>query len=75
MIECVLACGVNGIGLAVMHLVGCHETDTGVVMVLIVPIKKAAAETSGILDAAEPQGESLLILEGFEVAFGERIVI
>jgi hypothetical protein len=45
------------------------------VMLLIVPIEKAATEALGVLDAAEALREARLILEGFEVAFGERIVV
>jgi hypothetical protein len=39
-----------------MHLVWRHEADTGVVMVLVVRIEEAAAEASGVLDAAEALG-------------------
>jgi hypothetical protein len=69
-----LAGGVNGVDLAVMHLIRGHETDPGVVMVLIVPIEEAAAETSGVFDAAETFWEFGLVFQGFEVAFGEGIV-
>ena len=56
-IKCVLACGVNGIGLTVVDLVRCHQADPGVVMALIVPIEKAAQKLFGILDAAEALGK------------------
>ena len=45
------------------------------VVVLVVPIEEAAAEASGVLDAAEALGELRLVLEGLEVAFGERVVV
>jgi len=70
-----LTCGVDGIGLAVMHLVRCHQADACVVMVLVVPVEEAAAEAPGVLDAAEALGKVRLIFEGFEVAFGEGVVV
>ena len=75
LIERDLPGGVNGVDLAVMHLVRGHQADPGMVMVLVVPIEEAAAEASGVLDAAEALGEARLILQGFEVAFGERVVV
>ena len=65
----------NGFNLAVMHLIRGHEADPGVVMVLVVPLEERAAETSGILDAAEAFGEARLVFQRLEVALGERIVI
>ena len=74
-IEGVLSCGVNGVGLSIMDLVWGHQADPGVMMVLVVPVEEAAAEAFGILDAAEALGEPRLILQGLEVAFGERVVV
>jgi hypothetical protein len=71
----VLACGVDGIDLTVMDLVWGHKADAGVVVVLVVPAEETAAETSGVLDAAEALRELRLVFEGFEVAFGERVVV
>jgi len=65
----------NGIGLTVVDLVRCHQADPGMVMLLIVPIEEPAAEAFGILDAAEVLREAWLILQGFEVALGERVVV
>jgi hypothetical protein len=75
LIERGLARGMNGIGLAVMHLVRGHQADPGMMMVLVVPMEEAAAETSGILDAAKSLGEGRLILQSLEVTFGERVVL
>jgi hypothetical protein len=44
-------------------------------MVLVVPIERAAAEAFGVLKTAKPGGESWPILQGFELAFGERVVV
>ena len=75
MIEGLLAGGMNGVGLAVMNLVRGHQTDPGVVMVLIVPVEELTAEAFGVLDAAETLWEARLILQCLEVAFGERVVV
>jgi hypothetical protein len=52
-VECDLAGGVDLVGLTVVHLVGRHQADTGMVMILIVPIKEAAAERLGVLNTTE----------------------
>ena len=74
-IEDVLAGGVDCISLTVMHLIGRHQADASVVMLLIVPVEEAAAERLGILGAAEALWELGLVFHGFEVAFRERIVV
>ena len=58
-----------------MHLIGRHQADASVVMLLIVPVEEAAAERLGILDTAEALWELGLVFHGFEVAFRERIVV
>jgi hypothetical protein len=65
---------VNGIDLAVVHQIRGHQADPGMGMVLIVPDEKCATETFCVLDAAEAFGKARLILQGLEVAFGERVV-
>src|SRR5277367_175470 len=75
MIEGDLARRVNGVDLSVVYLIRGHQADPGVVMILVVPIEEAATETSGVLDAAEAFGKARLILQGLEVAFGERVVV
>src|SRR6516225_5894886 len=57
------------------HLIGRHQADAGMVMLLIVPIEEAAAERLGVLDAAEAPWKLRLVFHGFEVAFRERIVV
>ena len=61
--EGLLAGGVNGIGLTVMHLVRGHEADAGVVVIPVIPIEEPAAEAPGVLDAAEALWEARLILQ------------
>ncbi len=65
----------NGVDLAIMHLVRGHQTDPGMVMLLVVPVEELAAEASGVLDTAEAFGEARLVLQGLEVAFRERVVV
>jgi hypothetical protein len=48
-------------GLAEMHLVGRHQSDADVMVILVVPSEEAAAEGLGILDAAEALGELRLV--------------
>ena len=68
-VECDLAGGVDLVGLTVVHLVGRHQADTGMVMILIVPIKEAAAERLGVLNTTETLRKLRLVFHGFEVAF------
>ena len=60
-----LAGGVDLVGLTVVHLVGRHQADAGMVMVLIVPIEEAATERLGVLDAAEALRKLRLIFPWF----------
>src|SRR6202051_596113 len=62
LIEGDLAGGVNGVGLTVVDLVRRHQADPGMVMVLVVPVKEASAESFSVLDAAKAFGEPGLIL-------------
>src|SRR5471032_194133 len=74
-IESFLACRVDRVDLAVMDLIGRHQAEAGMMVILIVPAEKAPAECLGVLDAAEALGELRLIFQGFEVAFRERVVV
>src|ERR1019366_3312999 len=74
-IEDFLASVINLFGLAVMDLIGRHQTDAGVVMVSIVPVEKVAAEHLCVLDAAEALWELRVVFQSLEAAFGERIVV
>ncbi len=58
-----------------MHLVRRHEADAGVMLVLVVPVEERTTEAPGVLDAAEALRKVRLILQGFEVALGERVVV
>ena len=74
-VERVLARRVNGIGLAEVHLVGCHRANAAVVVFLVVPIEEASAECSGILNAPEVFGEPWLVFQGFEAGLRVGVVV
>ena len=63
------------VGLTLMDLIRRHETNACVMMVLIGPIEKVAAEQLCVLDAVEALWELRLVFQGLEAAFGERIVV
>ena len=75
MVEGYLPRGVDLVSLAVMDLVWCHETDSGMVVVVIIPVEEAAAEGFRVFDAAEAFGKLRLVFQGFEMGFGERVVV
>jgi len=74
-VEGLLARGVDLVGESEVDLIGGHESDAEVVVILVVPVEEAAAEGLGVLDGAEVFGELRLIFHGLEVAFGEGVVV
>ena len=74
-VEGLLPRGMHGVDLSVMNLIQGHQTDPGMMMILIIPGEERAAEAPGVLDTTEALGEAWLVLQSFEVAFGERIVV
>jgi hypothetical protein len=72
----ILAGGMDGWSLPVVHLIWGHQADTGVVMMLIIPQEEGSAEPLCILDAAEAFGELRLVFQGLEMRLrGKRPVI
>ena len=65
----------NSVHPAEMHLIRRHQADPEVVMILVIPIEEPAAEVPGVITAREPLRKPRLVLQGFEVALGERVVI
>ena len=47
----------DGLRLAVVHLVRRHQSDADVMVILVIPGEETAAEGPGILDAAEALGD------------------
>jgi hypothetical protein len=74
-IEGLLARGMDLVGLAIMDLIGGHQADTQMMVVLVVPVEEGSAEGLGVLDGAEPLGELGLVFQGLEAAFGEGVVV
>ena len=66
---------VNSIHLPEMHLIRRHQTDPGMVVILVVPIEESAAEVPGVLNAREPLRKPWLVFQVFEMALGERVVV
>ena len=56
-------------------LIGRHQADACVVMVLVIPGEEAAAERAGFVDGLEVFGEFGLILQRLEASLRERVVI
>ena len=62
-------------GLSEVDLVGGHQPDPGVMVVLIVPCEETAAEGAGLLDGFEVSGKFRLIFQCLEVGFRERVIV
>ena len=65
----------DAVGLTKVDLVGCHQPNACVMMVLIIPGEETAAERAGFFDSFEPFGKLGLIFQRFEVGFRKRVVI
>ena len=70
-----LAGGVDRVGLPEVDLVGCHQADSCVMMVLVIPSEEAAAECAGLVDGLEPFWELRLVFQGLEVGLREGVVV
>ena len=62
-----LAGGMDCVGLPEVDLVGRHQADACVMMVLVIPSKETAAERAGFFDGLEPFWELRLVFQGLEV--------
>ena len=67
-----MAGGVDCAGLPEVDLVGRHQADACVMMVLVVPSEEAAAECAGLVDGLEPFWELRLIFQRLELGLRER---
>ena len=56
------------LGLAGMHDCGCHEPDSPVAVLLVVPVEEPAAEVEAVVIAGESVWEVRPVLEGLELA-------
>ena len=62
-------------GLAVVDHGGSHQTESGMMMLVVVPGKEGLAEPASIFDGTEAVGEARAVFEGAELAFRIRIVV
>jgi hypothetical protein len=67
--------GAEGLVLSIMDVGRRVKGDAGVAVGLVVPVEELLAELSGVFDAAEAVGEVGAVFEGFEVRFGEGVVV
>ena len=63
------------LGAAVMDVAGGEHGDTGVSMLVVVPGEEGSAERGRGVDVVEAAREAGVVLEGFELGFGERVVV
>ena len=70
-----LAGGVDCVGLPEVDLVGRHQADACVMMVLVIPGKESAAERACLFDGLEPFWELRLVFQGLEVGLREGVVV
>jgi len=62
-------------GLSEMDLVGGHQPDPGVMVVLIVACEETAAECAGLFDGFEVSWEFRPVFQRLEVSFRERVIV
>ena len=70
-----LTLGDDLIGPAVVERFRGKETDASVMVLGVVPREESLAKGAGVLDRAKAIGELRPVLQGFELAFRERVVI
>ena len=68
-IEDFLSGGVDFISLSIVNLIGRHQSNSGMMMITIIPVEKVAAECLCVFDATEPLWKLRLIFQSFEAAF------
>ena len=74
-VENLLARGVERVRMAAMHGRRCHEADSGVAMLVVVPSEEGLAEPARVLNGFEACREVGLVLQRFELRFRVRIVV
>ena len=62
-------------GLPEVDLIGRHQADACVMMVLVIPSEEATAECAGLVDGLEPSWELRLIFQRLEVGLRERVIV
>ena len=62
-------------GLAVMDHGRCHQAETGMVVLLVVPTNEGLAEAASVFDGAEAVRETRAVFQSAELTFRIRIVV
>ena len=73
-VKCGLAGGMDCARLPEVDLVGCHQADA-CVMVLVIPGCEPAAECAGLNDGLEPFWELRLVFQRLEMGLREGVVV
>lgn len=73
--QCLLACKLDGRGQAVMNAVRGVQSDSRMMVCVIVPSEERAAETAGVLDRTEALRKLRPVLHSAKLRFRERVVI
>ena len=58
-----------------MDIIRGEHRDPAVTMLRVVPGEERSAESDGRVDVMEAPGEARVVLQGFELRLGERIVV
>ena len=66
-VEGCLAGDIDVVRLPEVDLIGGHQADSGVVVVLVIPGEETAAEDAGRVDGLKPFGKFWLIFQGLEM--------
>jgi len=64
-----LALFLNGLGMAVVKAFRCHHGDTGMMVVLVVPVKEKPTERRGIFDGTESTRKLRAVFQCLELRF------
>ena len=70
-----LTCGINHIYLAIMNLVGSHQSKPRVMVLTVVPLEIFPAELLCILNASKSIWEFRLVFHSLELCLRKRIII
>ena len=65
----------DALGASLVDIAGGEHGDTGVSMLVVVPGEEGSAERGRGVDVVEAAREAGMVLEGFELGFGERVVV
>ena len=65
----------DALGASSVDIAGGEHGDTGVSMLAVVPGEEGSTKRGRGVDVVEAAREAGVVLEGFELGFGERVVV